>query len=358
MAKRKTALMTTTKSAVDNATGIENMGKMGDGLSRLNTMRGGEKGFKGFVAEEMQAAEYSAQGQSTAVINNNGPADLIFTGKNGRKYLKQMKMGYRPGQIDFSKYKGQTVVVDKGNPYFKQLVKEGKAHGVKVVEGTITNEEAKALSKAMQIETKITGAEKATIVPKVAAAHKAGLQAGKTGALYGAGFSFATNTLDVLNGDKEVGEAAKSVLEDTAISYGAGYAVGVAGSAFAGTSVGASAIASASAAGFAITGTTVGGAVIGAAGAATGAVAAAGTSATGAIVGAVGTVGSAVGGAAVSITAGTAVGGAVAAGVGATTAAAAAVGAAAVASAPVVAVGVAAGVVYKGWKWIFGSSKS
>ena len=160
MAKRKTALMTTTKSAVDNAAGIESMGKMGDGLSRLNTMRGGEKGFKGFVAEEMQAAEYSAQGQSTAVINDNGPADLIFTGKNGRKYLKQMKMGYKPGQIDFSKYKGQTVVVDKGNPYFKQLVKEGKAHGVKVVEGTITNEDAKALSKAMQIETEITGAKK------------------------------------------------------------------------------------------------------------------------------------------------------------------------------------------------------
>ena len=92
MAKRKTALMTTTKSAVDNAAGIESMGKMGDGLSRLNTMRGGDKGFKGFVAEEIQAAEYSAQGQSTSVINNNGPADLIFTGKNGRKYLKQMKM--------------------------------------------------------------------------------------------------------------------------------------------------------------------------------------------------------------------------------------------------------------------------
>ena len=197
----------------------------------------------------------------------------------------------------------------------------------------------------MQIETEITGAKTATVVPKIASAHKAGLQAGKTGALYGAGFSFATNTLDVLNGDKKVGEAAKSVVEDTVISYGAGYAVGAAGSAFAGTSVGASAIASASAAGSAIAGTTVGGAAIGAAGAA-----------TGAIVGAVGTVGSAVGGAAVSITAGTAVGGAVAAGVGATTAAD--VGAAAVASAPIIAVGVAAGVVYKGWKWIFGSSKS
>ena len=353
MAKSKTAGVTTAKSVVDNAAGIESMGKMGEGLSQLNTMRGGEKGFKGFVAEEMQAAEASASGKATSVVNNNGPADLIYTGKNGHKYMQQMKMGYKPGQIDFAKYKGQTVIVDKGNPYFEQLAREGKAQGVKVVQGNITNEEAKALSKAMQMETEITGAKTATVVPKVAAAHKAGMQAGRTGALYGAGFSMATNAVDVISGDKKVGDAAVDVAKDTAISYGAGYAVGAAGSAIAGTSAGASAIAAASAAGSAVAGTTVGGAVIGAAGAATGAAAAAGTAATGAIVGAVGSVGSAVGGAAVAATAGTAVGGAVAAGVGATAAAATAVGAAAVAAAPVVAVGAAAGLLYKGIKSLF-----
>ena len=47
MAKSKTAGVTTAKSVVDNAAGIESMGKMGEGLSQLNTMRGGEKGFKG-----------------------------------------------------------------------------------------------------------------------------------------------------------------------------------------------------------------------------------------------------------------------------------------------------------------------
>lgn len=343
----------TAKSIVDNAQAIEAWGEAGNNLSALNTMRGGLKGNKGFVAEELQAAEASAAGRTTQTINNNGIADMVYTGKNGHHYLQQMKVGYKSGQIDYAKYKGQTIVVDKGNPYFQEMVKRGKAHGVKVVEGNVTNEEAKALSRAMQAETKLTGAKTATVVPKVASAHNAGLKAGRSGALYGAGFSLATNTVDVLNGEKEVGDAAVDVAKDTAISYGAGYAIGAAGSAIAGTSTGAAAIGAASSAGAAIAGTTVGGAVIGAGAAATGAVAAAGTAATGAVVGAVGTVGSAVGGAAVAATAGTAVGGAVAAGVGVAAAGAAAVGAAAVAAAPVVAVGAAAGLLYKGIKSLF-----
>lgn len=341
------------KSAVDNATALKSWGKAGENLSSLNTMRGGIKGNKGFVAEELQAAEASSAGKATQTLNDNGVADLVYTGKNGHKYYQQMKVGYKPNQIDFSKYKGQTIVVDKGNPYFKEMVKEGKKHGVKVVEGSVTNEQAKNLSTAMQMETKITGAKTATVVPRAAAAHNAGLKAGKTGALYGAGFSLATNTVDVISGDKEVGEAAADVAKDTAVSYGAGYAVGAAGSAIASTSIGASAIGAASSVGSAVAGTTVGGAIIGAGTAATGAVAAAGTAATGAVVGAVSTVGSAVGGAAVAATAGTAVGGAVAAGVGAAAAGAAAVGAAAVAAAPVVAVGAAAGLIYKGFKRLF-----
>ena len=354
MAKNcKTAKISTVNAVVYNLDAINSMAQMGENLAELNAMRGGEKGFKGFVAEEMQAAEGTAAGKNTIVVNNNGPADLIYNGQNGHKYLQQMKVGYKPGQIDFAKYKGQTVVVDKGNPYFKQLAKEGKMNGVKVVEGSITNQEAKSLANAMQIETKITGAKSATIVPKVASAHNAGLKTGKTGALYGAGISIGTNLVDVVKGDKEVSDAALDVAKDTAISYGAGYAAGAAGSVIAGTSAGATAIAAVSSAGSAVAGTTVGGAVLGAAGAATGAVGTVGAAATATVVGAAGTVGSAAGGAAVAATAGTAIGGAVASGVAATAAAGAALGAAAVAAAPVVAVGVGIGILYKGIKSIF-----
>lgn len=332
-------------------------GRMSRQLEELNTMRGGSGGFKGFVGEELQAAEASAGGRATYVLNNNGPADLVFIGKNGHKYYQQMKMGYTPAQIkkmNFESYRGQTLLVDKENPYFDVYKAEGAKHGVKVVRSSITDQEAQSLAKWMQRETQLTGAKSATVVPKLASAHRAGVHAGKTGALYGAGFSFSTNLVDVIFNDKKASDAAVDVAKDTAVSYAAGYAVGAAGSAIAGTSAGAAAIGAASSAGAAIASTTVGGAVVGAGTAAAAAVGGAGVAATSAVVGAAGAVGSAVGGAAVAATAGTAVGGAVAGGVAVAGAAGAAIGAAAVAAAPVVAVGAAVGLGYKLLKGLFG----
>ena len=332
-------------------------GRMSRQLEELNTMRGGSGGFKGFVGEELQAAEASAGGRATYVLNNNGPADLVFIGKNGHKYYQQMKMGYTPAQIkkmNFENYRGQTLLVDKENPYFDVYKAEGAKHGVKVVRSSITDKEAQSLAKWMQRETQLTGAKSATVVPKLASAHRAGVHAGKTGALYGAGFSFSTNLVDVIFNDKKASDAAVDVAKDTAVSYGAGYVVGAAGSAIAGTSTGAAAIGAASSVGSAIASTTVGGAVVGAGTAAAAAVGGAGVAATSAVVGAAGAVGSAVGGAAVAATAGTAVGGAVAGGVAAAGAAGAVIGAAAVAAAPVVAVGAAVGLGYKLLKGIFG----
>lgn len=348
---------TIAKSIADNVKTMEGWGEAGKNLSKLNTMRGGEGGFKGFVAEHLQAAEATAKGRATTVIDDNSVADLIYTGKNGHKYRQQIKVGYGPGKIKYSKYKGQTILMDKGNKDLDKIIKEGKAQGVTVKEGYISEDDAKSLANAMQIESKLTGKKNAPIISKMVTSHKAGIQTGKTSALYGAGFSLATNTVDVLSGEKDVKKAAVDIAKDTAISYGTGYALGAAGSAIASTTTGATAIGAvtgfATGVGATIAETAVGGVAIGAVTATTGIVTAAGTAATGAVVGAVSTVGSAVGGAAVAATAGTAVGGAVAAGVGAATAGAAAIGAAAVAAAPVVAVGAAVGLVFKGLKELF-----
>ena len=319
-------------------------------LSQLNTMRGGIKGFKGFVGESMEAANATAIGRATHVVNNNGPVDLIFEGKNGHLYPQQVKIGYKPGQIDFSKYKGQTVIVDKGNPYLHELQAEGLKCGVKVIEGTVTEAEAKWWADAMQLECKVTGNTNSYIVPQVqkiannlSAMHETGLHTAKTGAMYGAGFSIGKNIVGMMRGDVTAGEAAANVAVDTAVSGAVSYGVGAVGSAAARTVAGRAIATGAGVVGEAIAGTSVGGAVIGGATAVTGAIGGAAASATGAAIGAVGAAGSAVGAAAVSATAGTAIGGAVAAGVGATAAAGAAIGAAAVAAAPVVAVGAVVG---------------
>lgn len=334
--------------------------RLADDLSELNTMRGGTTGFKGFVAEHLQAAKASTAGKNTSVLNNNGIADLAYKGKNGHVYNQQMKMGYKPGQIDFAKYKGQKVVIDKGNPYLKEFRAEGRKYGVKVVEGDVTNQEAKSLADMMQKETRVTGKKTSTVVTTgvktkgvLKAAHETGLNTAKSGALFGAGVSLGSNIMDVLAGDKSAGEAAEDIAVDTAVSGAVGYGVGAAGSMIGSTAYGAVAIETAGTVGSAIAGTTLGGTVVGAATATGTAVAGVGTAAAGTVVGGVGAVGSAIGGAAVSATAGTAIGGAVATGVGAATAGAAAVGAAAVAAAPVVAVGAAIGVGFKLISWLF-----
>ena len=346
------AFATAVLNSAESARVAEIGARFANGLESLNMGRGGGNGAKGFVGEHMQAANASFDGKMTYVINNNGSADLVYVGKNGHKYYQQMKIGssHTAKNIDFQKYKGQTLVVDKGNPNFKKIKAEGAKHGVKVIEGNLTNEEVEMLTKLMKKETAIRGTKTATIVPKVYSAHKAGLQSAKSGALYGGGFSLGSNLVDVACGDKELGEAAGDVAKDTAIAYGTGYVAGVVGSAVASTSAGATAIGAVSAAGSAVASTAVGGAVVAGATATTAAIGAVGTAATAATVGAVGAAGAAVGSAAVAATtavAGTAAGAAVASGVAATAAAGAAVGAAAVAAAPVVAVGCVLGAGYK-----------
>lgn len=325
------------------AKGVKAFRKAGDNLQKLNTMRGGEKGFKGFVGENMEAAEASACGRNTSVLNDNGIADLKHFKVNGSNSLKQMKIGYKPGEIDFSKYKGQTVVIDKGNPYFNQFKTQGAKQGVKVVEGHITAQEAKHLSDAMQWETKITGSKNSVIIPKVyegvktvSAAHKAGAAAAKSGAIAGAGFSIGSNIVDVMTGKKKVGEATKDIAEDTVKAGAVSYGTGVAGSLVASTEIGAAALETAGVIGTTIAEAPVIGSVIGAAGTAATAAGGLGTAAAAAASElAVSAVGAATTGAS-ALAAGTAIAGTVStvgAGVAAGTAA---IGAAAVAAAPMV----------------------
>ena len=137
--------------------GIKNAGlyeKLADNLSNLNTMRGGAKGFKGFVFEELHATNASVSGNATTVINNNGIADLQIISAKGKISYAQVKAGYNGLSVDFTPYKGQTIVIDKGN---EALISQAKKAGLKVVESDVPLEEASKLAKQMQLESKITG---------------------------------------------------------------------------------------------------------------------------------------------------------------------------------------------------------
>lgn len=335
------------KRAVKQMTAYEDAA---DGLSNLNTMRGGNKGFKGFVGENLEAAEATAKGRKTIVINNNGPADLEHIKVDGTSSMKQMKVGYKPGQIDYEHYKGETLVVDKGNPYYKEIKAEAAKHGIKVVEGHVTQEEAKFWADAMQMETKLTGSKNSVIVPKVyqgvktaVTAHKVGVSTAKSGSIAGAGFSMGKNLVQVAKGNKSLGEAAEDVAIDTVKAGITGYGTGVAGSLIASTEVGAAALSTAGSIASAASSAPVIGTAISTGGAVTGAIGGAGTAiattATSALTGAV----SSAAGLATSLASGTAFAGGVSTlGAGAVGLAATA-GATAITVAPVLAVGLAAG---------------
>ncbi|HBF3732688.1 TPA: hypothetical protein KOD53_003781, partial [Clostridioides difficile] len=307
-------------------TSIKNAGvynQLAENLSKYNTNRGGAN-FKGFVFEDMHAANATVNGQLTEVIANNGIADFKIISPDGKVSYGQAKVNCKTSSIDWSAYKDQTIVIDKGN---QTLINRAKKAGCNVIESNISEKEAQALAKSMKLESKITGKTNATIVPKMHSAgqiakqcHNSGINAAKNGAAFGSGFSIGSNLVELIDGEKELGEVAVDIAKDTVVAAGTSYVVGAATTAIASTSVGATAIGVAT--------TAVTGAIT-----STAAGAAAATAVTGAATAVTGAITSTAVGAAIAGTA---------------------VGTAAIAAAPVVAAGAVIGGVFTLGKKIFG----
>ncbi|HHQ5621068.1 TPA: hypothetical protein ACSRFI_004076 [Clostridioides difficile] len=310
-------------------TSIKNAGvynQLAENLSKYNTNRGGAN-FKGFVFEDMHAANATVNGQLTEVIANNGIADFKIISPDGKVSYGQAKVNCKTSSIDWSAYKDQTIVIDKGN---QTLINRAKKAGCNVIESNISEKEAQALAKSMKLESKITGKTNATIVPKMhysgqiaKQCHNSGINAAKNGAAFGSGFSIGSNLVELIDGEKELGEVAVDIAKDTVVAAGTSYVVGAATTAIASTSVGATAIGVATTATTAVTGAIT----------STAAGAAAATAVTGAATAVTGAITSTAVGAAIAGTA---------------------VGTAAIAAAPVVAAGAVIGGVFTLGKKIFG----
>lgn len=316
----------------NKANNVKRFNEMGKNLSELNTGRGGQN-FKGFVFEELHAADATVNGRPTVVLNNNGPADIKITNPNGKTTTAQVKTGYKTRKAGFAENECKTVVVDKGNT---KLIKEAKQSGKRVIESNVTDAEAKQLAKAMKMETKITGSNKSVVVSNTSATikaakeiHKAGVNSASKGAVAGGAFSLGSNIVEVASGDKSFGEAAGDVVVDTAVSAAIGYGVGAAATVIGSTAAGTAVTTAVTATTAAIT-TTVGSTAAGAA-----------------VLGGAAAVGSTAAAGAAAISTGTAA-------VLGTAAASTAIGAAVVAAAPVVVAGAAIGAVATGLGKLFG----
>lgn len=238
--------------------------KMAEGLNSLNTSRGGVHGTKGFVFEELHAADASMKGKKCCVVNNNGPADLVIDGQN-----VQLKMGYKNNtpkwRVGYEK-----VVVDKGNT---QLLNKAAKAGYEVEESAISSAEAKTLAEALKRESAITGNVTAPFTSTVASSHLAGKAAAGITAKVSVPFQVGANLCDAMTGEKSIEDAVVDTVVDGAATVATAYAgtaaltaastvVATAGAALAETAVGASAMTAAATAGTALASTAVGGAAV------------------------------------------------------------------------------------------------
>lgn len=254
--------------------------EMAGRLNAYNTMRGGVKGYGGFVFEEMHAADAAVKGANIKVLGDNSIADFIVKDASGKETLIQAKAGYKPHQVDWSKYKNQTIVVDKGN---EALAAEARAAGLKVQESAIFKDQANVVARAQQWESRVTGKATAPITGTAVSAHTAGLASAKLAARVGVSMKLGENIYDVVSGNKQFEDAAADVIVDGAVLVGgayvttaaltvAGTAATAAGAAIAGTAAGAVVTGAAGTAVAAVGSTAVGGAVLAGAGTAAAAV--------------------------------------------------------------------------------------
>lgn len=244
--------------------------EMASRLGSYNTMRGGVKGYGGFVFEEMHAADAAVKGADIHVLGNNGIADFIVKDSTGKETIVQAKAGYKPNQIDWSKYEGQTIVVDKGNT---ALAEEARAAGLTVQESAVFKKQADVVARAQQWESQLTGNTSAPITGTTISAHNAGLASAKLAARVGVSMKLGENIYDVLAGNKDFEDAAADVIVDGAVMIGgaylgaaaltvAGTAATTAGTALAGTAAGVAVTGAVTTAATAIGSTAVGGAII------------------------------------------------------------------------------------------------
>ena len=234
-------------------------------ISNLNVNRGGVNGNYGFTIENLTCAEENIVGGNYKVLDNNGIADIVSTDTAGHETYYQVKSGYETGTVDWDKYKGQKIIVDKDN---KKLAEKAQKAGLETQYSKVSKAEAQAISKAQKVEAKITGKSNAPITGTAACAHKAGIAGAKFGAKVAAPMNLGANIYDAAVGNKSVEDAVVDSVVDGAKIVGSSYlasagttvalgAATAASNAIAGTALGTT-IASATTA---ITSTAVGGAI-------------------------------------------------------------------------------------------------
>lgn len=182
--------------------------------------------------ESLEADAQRQAGHRAIVIDDNGIADLVIgKGKNAKSV--QIKCGYRPGQIDFAKYKDagiDRIMLNRDHPQFERIAREAKAHGFKLEPTNHSAAECQMIADGMKLEYKITGNPKSFFVPHAYTTSQAfnliaqrGVAGATAAAKFGGALAVSAGIVEVLSGNKTPEEAAKDTFDSVADAafYGA-----------------------------------------------------------------------------------------------------------------------------------------
>ena len=226
------AIVNDSKKAVETYNKIQELSTLREELSSLNAARGGGQGLKGFIMESLEANAQRQAGPRAIVIDDNGIADLVIN-NGGKAQTVQIKCGYKPGQIDFSKYKDAGVdrfMLNRDHPQFEKIAEEARQHGYTLEPTQHSAAECQMISDGMQLEYKITGNPKTFFVPHAYTTQQAfdliaqrGVAGATAAAKFGGALAVGVGVVEVLSGNKSVEDAAKDAFNTTADAafYGA-----------------------------------------------------------------------------------------------------------------------------------------
>lgn len=255
-------------------------------LAEINTSRGGgaEKGLKGFYAEYVNSTYGNLDRMESGVaareivINDNGDWDAVVkyaTGASGRPI--QDKVGYTfsyyKSKIASNQYDDGILRINPDNPIFSddqkwsELNSFAKEHGIKIIKGSVTENEAKTLAivageegkirsvfglennapvtaelyadskevkyvvdnmqkKVIEVNEYIHTTTNNFLSENAARINEAGLNQAESAACFAAAMSIGRNTVALLKGEEEFSQATKDVIADVTATAVMGYATG------------------------------------------------------------------------------------------------------------------------------------
>jgi hypothetical protein len=213
-------------TAKQNADSIKNGSKTRasrtDDLGRVNDIKSDQVTLDEF-GNTVKGSEVQIK-----FLGHDKKGNLEFTKKiSGKEYAEHYPDGkFRVPSDQFepikSDIKSKIEILEKQSPLTPE--KQRQLEYLKKVD---KNLKKSAVSKAEAIEAR-KHPKKVTVRQIAKTSHEAGIEAAKVGVAVGSGIAIITNTIAVIKGEKEPGEAAKDIAKATAISgtvsYGTGYA--------------------------------------------------------------------------------------------------------------------------------------